>query len=173
MTKGEILVQLMDVKKSAVLKTLFNSKEELCLNEVAAKSNVSITSTFRLLQEFSTLGLVKRREWKNSKVYFPEDNEKVAFLKEIFYEEFDGLTEFVNLVSTVPSIQSIVMYGPKKKDKASVMLIGENMDLKKVDEACQKLKEKNYELTYLTLTKPQYEQMTKMGLYSGEKKILK
>ena len=173
MTKGEVLVQLMDQKKAAVLKTLFNSKEELCLNEVAAKSNVSVTSTFRLLQEFGTSGLVKRREWKNSKVYAPEDNEKVAFLREIFYEEFDGLTEFINLAVGIPSIQGIVMYGPKKKDKASVMLIGENMDLSKVNEICQQLKDKSYELTYLTLTKPQYEQMTKMGLYSGEKKVLK
>lgn len=163
----------MDPKKAAILKTLFSNKEELCLNEVAAKSNVSVTSTFRLLQEFVTSGLVKRREWKNSKVYTPEDNEKVTFLREIFYEEFDGLTEFVNQAGGIPSIQSIVMYGPKKKDKASVMLIGENMELSKVNEICQQLKDKNYELTYLTLTKPQYEQMTKMGLYSGEKKVLK
>jgi predicted transcriptional regulator len=173
MGRGEALAQLIDDKKAAILKTIFNSKEELCLNEVASKSGVSLTSTFRLLQEFVDAGLIKRREWKNSKVYSPEDNEKVAYLKELFYEEFDGLGEFVNSVSGISSIQSIVTYGPKKKDKASVMLIGEGIDATRVTEVCQQLKEKGFELTFLTLTKTQYEQMTKMGLYSGDKKVLK
>ncbi len=173
MGRGEALAQLIDDKKAAVLKTIFNSKEELCLNEVAAKSGVSLTSTFRLLQEFVDAGLVKRREWKNSKVYSAEDNEKVTYLKDLFYEEFDGLAEFVNQVSNVGSIHSIVTYGPKKKDKASVMLIGESIDVAKVTEVCQQLKDKGFELTFLTLTKIQYEQMTKMGLYSGDKKVLK
>ena len=173
MARGEALAQLVDEKKSAVLKALFNSKEELCLNEVAAKSSVSVTSTFRILQELTNAGLVKRREWKNSKVYSPEDNEKVTFLKELFYEEFDGLGEFLNSVSGMTSIQSIVSYGPKKKDKGSVMLIGEGIDSNKVTEICQQLKEKGFELTFLTLTKNQYDQMTRMGLYSGDKKVLK
>ncbi|MEK6937800.1 MAG: helix-turn-helix domain-containing protein [Nanoarchaeota archaeon] len=173
MGKGEALAQLLDEKKSAILKTIFSSKEELCLNEIATKSGVSLTSTFRLLQEFTEAGLVKKREWKNSKLYSAEENEKVTFLKELFYEEFDGLTEFVNQVVSVGSIQNIVSYGPKKKDKASVMLIGEGIDVAKVTEVCQQLKEKGFELTFLTLTKVQYEQMTKMGLYSGDKKVLK
>ncbi|MBI4983424.1 helix-turn-helix transcriptional regulator [Candidatus Woesearchaeota archaeon] len=173
MSKGEALAQLVDGKKAAILKILFNSKEELCLNEVAAKSNVSVTSTFRILQELASAGLVKRREWKHSKVYFPEDNERVAFLKELFYEEYDGLQEFVNSVGSLPNLQSIISYGPKKKDKASVMIIGEGIDMGKVNEVCQKLKENGFELTILTLTKSQYDQMTRMGLYSGDKKVLK
>lgn len=173
MDRGEVLGKLVDSKKAAVLKILFNSKEELCLNEVAAKSNVSLTSTFRILQELVGSGLVKKREWKNSKVYFPEDNEKITFLKELFHEEFDGLGEFVNLTGSMLGIQSIVTYGTQKKEKASVMLIGEGIDSGKVTEVCQQLKEKGFELTFLTLTKNQYDQMTRMGLYSGERKVLK
>jgi len=173
MGRGEALAQLIDEKKAAVLKALLNSKEELCLNEVASKSEVSLTSTFRILQEFVDAGLVKRREWKNAKVYSPEENEKINFLRDLFYEEFDGLAEFVNQVAPINSIQSIVTYGPKKKDKASVMIIGEGIDMTKVNEVCQKLKDKGFELTCLTLTKAQYDQMTRMGLYSGDKKVLK
>lgn len=173
MEKGVVLAGLMEPKKSAVLRVLLNSKEELCLKEVAAKSNVSLTSTFRLLGELVSSGLVRRREWKNSKVYSPEDNEKAGFLRELFYEEYDGLTDFLEQTNGLAGLSGVVQYGPKKKDKASVMLIGEGIDLVKVNESCQKLKEKGFELTYLTLTKSQYEQMTKMGLYSGEKKVLK
>ena len=35
------------------------------------------------------------------------------------------------------------------------------------------VKDKGFDLSYLTLTKEQYEQMAKMGLYSGEKQVLK
>jgi hypothetical protein len=173
MGRGEALAQLIDEKKAAVLKALFNSKEELCLNEIATKSEVSLTSTFRILQEFVDAGLVKRREWKNAKVYSSEDNERITFLRELFYEEFDGLAEFVNLAGNLAGIQSIVTYGPKKNDKASVMVIGEGIDGNKITETCQKLKDKNFELTVLTLTKSQYDQMTRMGLYGGDKKVLK
>ncbi len=173
MVKKEVLAKLIDEKKAAVLQIILSSKEEVCLKEVAEKSQVSITSTFRILQELVGMGVLKRREWKNSIVYCPEDNEKASFLRELFYEEYDGLQEFVVQASTLEGVQSIVLQGAKKKDKASLMLIGEKIELGKVNELCQKIKDKGFEVTYLTLTQDQYGQMVKMGLYPGEKKVLK
>lgn len=173
MSKKEALRALLDEKRSAVLKVLVNASEEMYLQEIATKSNVSVTSTFRILQEFTQQQLVKKRHWKTSKVYACEKNEKVDFLKELFLEEFDGLQEFVQSVGTVPQIQNIILHGGQKKGKANVLLIGENIDLVKVEENCKTIRENGFELSYLTLTKIQYEQMVKMGLYSGEKKVLK
>jgi len=55
-------------------------------------------------------------------------------------------------------------------------LIGEGIDLptkENIDQICKLIKEKGFEISFLTLTPEQYTQMIKMGLYSGEKKILK
>tara|TARA_Y100000031_G_C8054637_1_gene307775 strand:- start:23 stop:550 length:528 start_codon:yes stop_codon:yes gene_type:complete len=173
MVKKEMLAKLIESKKAAVIKVMLNSSEELCLKEIVAKSQVATTSTFRILQELVEMRVLKRREWKTSKVYSCEKNAKVDFLKDLFYEEFDGLAEFVAAVGGATGVQQILLQGAKRKGKANVLLIGENIDNAKIDPVVGSLKEKGYELSYLTLTKAQYEQMSKMGLYSGEKKVLK
>ena len=173
MVKKEVLGKLIDTKTAAILNVILNSQEELYLKEIALKSGVSITSTFRILQELQKLGILKRREWKTSKVYSCEKNEKVDFLKELFQEELDGLKEFLTATRELPGVQNIILHGAKRKGKANVLLIGENIEANKVEEVCSQLREKGYELSYLTLTKNQYDQMSKMGLYSGEKKVLK
>ncbi len=173
MVKKEILAALIDSKKAAILRVLLNSKEELYLKEVADKSNVSLTSTFRILQELSSLQIINKREWKTSKVYSCQKNEKADFLKELFIEEFDGLTEFVGMVKDLAGLQNVILHGTRKKGKANVLLIGTDIDLEPVEKACKVLGEKGFELSYLTLAKEQYLQMSKMGLYSGEKKVLK
>ncbi|MBU0459596.1 MAG: hypothetical protein KKH52_04145 [Nanoarchaeota archaeon] len=172
MVKKEVLANLIDGKKAAVLRVVLNSADELYLKEIALKSEVAITSTFRILQELLEMDVLRRREWKNSKVYSCQKNEKVDFLQELFKEDFDGLQEFVKAVKELEGVQEIILQGSQGKGKANVLLIGEQIDSGSVDQVCSSLKEKGYELSYLTLTKPQYTQMSKMGLYSGEKKVL-
>ena len=173
MSKKEVLAKLIDKKKSSILRVVLNSNEELYLKEIANKSNVSITSTFRILQELVEQGILQKREWKTSKVYSPLQNDKVAFLQELFYEEYEGLNEFTAAVEDLTSIKEIILHGPQKKNKANVLLIGEGIDSSKVENICKQIREKGFDLSYLTLTKEQYEQMAKMGLYSGDKKVLK
>ena len=173
MVKKEILTSLIDEKKAAILQVVLNSKEELYLKEIAEKSNVSITSTFRILKDLVNLEILGKREWKTSKVYVCQENEKVEFLKDLFAEQFDGLQEFVNLVGQIDGVNNIVLHGAKKKGKASVLLIGPEIDADKVDLICKEIKDKGFEINFMALTKEQYAQMTKMGLYAGEKKVLK
>ena len=173
MVKKEILTSLIDEKKSAILQVVLNSKEELYLKEIAEKSNVSITSTFRILNNLVNLEILGKREWKTSKVYVCQENEKVEFLKDLFAEQFDGLQEFVNLAGKIDGVNNIVLHGAKKKGKASVLLIGPEIDADKIDLICKEIKDKGFEINFMALTKEQYAQMTKMGLYAGEKKVLK
>ena len=171
--KKEVLTKLIDDKKAAILQVILNSKEEMYLKEISDKSNVSITSTFRILKDLVNLEILGKREWKTSKVYVCQENEKVEFLKDLFAEQFDGLQEFVNLVGRVDGVNNIVLHGAKKKGKASVLLIGPEIDADKVDLICKEIKDKGFEINFMALTKEQYAQMTKMGLYAGEKKVLK
>ncbi len=173
MNKKEMLLKLIDEKKAVILQTFLDSKEEMYLKEIADKSKVSITSTFRILQEFVSIGIIGRREWKNSKVYFKEQNDKMKFVQEIFEEEYDGLPDFLKAINEIAGIQSIIRYGEKKKGKATLLLIGENIDSSRIETISQQFKEKGFEVSILPLTKEQYQQMCKMGLYSGEKVILK
>jgi hypothetical protein len=173
MVKKEIITKLIDSKKAAILQVMLNSKEELCLKEVADQSNVPMASAFRILKDLISLEIIDKREWKTSKVYFCPKNDKVEFLKDLFIEEYDGINHFVSLIADVSQIDNIIMHGVRKKGKANILLIGESITDPKVEEAAQAVKSKGFDLSYLALTKLQYAQMAKMGLYPGEKKVLK
>ena len=173
MVKKEVLSHLIDQKKLAVLQVILNSQEEMYLKEIAKKSAVPITSTFRILQELAAMGMVRKKEWKTSKVYCCENNKKVEFLKELLHDEFDGIATFVERTGCMEEIQQIILHGAQKKNKANMLLIGDKIDTKAVEEVRFALNEKGFELSYVTLTPGQYEQMSKMGLYAGEKIVLK
>ena len=76
MERGGVIAKLIDSKKAAILGVILNSKEELYLKEVSDKSNVSITSTFRILKELIELDIINKKEWKTSKVYYCQKNGK-------------------------------------------------------------------------------------------------
>ena len=133
MVKKEVLAQLIDDKKGAILRVLLKTSDELTLNEIAQQSNVSLTSTFRILQELVTMEVLARRVWKNSKVYRCHDNEKVEFLKTLFDEDIDGIAEFVKAAEDIAGVQNIIQYGNVKKGKANILLIGENINATHLD----------------------------------------
>lgn len=170
--REEVLTALFDKKKAALLRVLLNASEELSLNEIWKRSNVPLSSAYRLLQELSKKGIIDRKEWKNSKVYRWKPSKETPLLQELFQEEFDGVAAFLEWTKNIPGIQSIIQHGGKRKGKANILLIGEGISMAAVEEVCRKIRENGFELKYVTLTKDQYEQMTKMGLYSGEKEVI-
>ena len=173
MVRKEVLANLIDSKKAAILKTLLNAKDEMYLKEISEKSNVSITSTFRIVNDLVNLEILQKREWKTSKVYSAAGNEKTEFLKELFYEEYDGINDFVGMIKDLSGVQNIFLHGTRKSGEAKIILIGEHINASRVEEALQEVQKKGFELNYLSLAKGQYEHMVKMGLYSGGKKVLK
>src|SRR3989344_4402056 len=122
MSKKEAISSLMDHKKAAILRILLNSKEELYLKEISQQSSVPIASTFRILQELVSLGLIEKRKWKTTTVYSCLRNEKVDFLQEIFLEEYDGVREFTQKVEKVSGIHTIILHNPGKKGGAHFLL---------------------------------------------------
>ena len=173
MVKQGVLAALIDNKKAAVLKTLLFSKEELYLKEISSRSNVSLTSTFRIVNELVTLEIFTKKKWKSSKVYHCNENEKVEFLKELFAEKIDGVQEFATALGSVSEIEQIILHGGRKKDSANMLLIGSDIPSEAVEAAQQIVASRGFDISYLTLTKGQYEQMSKMGLYSGKKEVIK
>lgn len=172
MTKKEVLASLLDPKMVEVLKVVLNSNDELYLNEIAKKSGVSIASTFRLLQNFVNLDIVEKKVWKTSKVYSSKKNEKVAFLRDLFIEEFDGIKEFLELSTKTKGINEVLLT-KKSKNNAYLILIGDTIDELEIKEICKNIKNKGFDINFVTLTKEKYEQMVNMGLYSGDKTVLR
>lgn len=168
-----VLEKLLDNKKAAVLRVMMNASKEMYLKEIAAQSNVSISSTLRILQELVSLEILEKKVWMTSKVYLKQQNQKVDFLKDLFVETYDGVDEFVKSLDGISGIQQIILHGSRKKGKANVLLLGKDIDVDAVEKVSLLVKDKGFDLSYLTLTKEQYEQMAKMGLYSGEKQVLK
>ena len=170
MDRKEVVIKLIDSKRASILRVLANTKEELSLKEVVQKSNVPVASAHRILQELAALQLVLRRVWKTSKVYSIVKEES---LHELFHEEYDGVQEFVQALQLIPGIQHLILHKVGKEGKANIFVLGQDLDSAKIEEACTTVREKGIDLSYLALTKQQYDQMMKMGLYGGEKKILK
>ena len=170
MDRKEVVIKLIDSKRASILRVLANAKEELSLKEVVQKSNVPVASAHRILQELAALQLVLRRVWKTSKVYSIVKEES---LHELFHEEYDGVQEFVQGLELISGIQHLILHKVGKEGKANIFVLGQDLDSAKIEEACTKVREKGIDISYLALTKQQYDQMMKMGLYGGEKKILK
>ncbi len=170
--REELLTAVFDKKKAAILRVLLNAAEELSLNEIAQRTKVPMSSAYRILQELAKSGIIERKEWKNSKVYRWKPSKETPLLQELFQEEFDGVAAFLESVKSLPGLQGVIHHGVKKKGRANLLLIGDGLNTVAIEEAARKVREKKFELSFLTLTKSQYEQMAKMGLYSGEKEVL-
>ncbi|HLC97848.1 MAG TPA: helix-turn-helix domain-containing protein [Candidatus Nanoarchaeia archaeon] len=170
--REELLTAVFDKKRAAILRVLLNAAEELSLNEIAQRTKVPMSSAYRILQELAKSGIIERKEWKNSKVYRWKPSKETPLLQELFQEEFDGVAAFLESIKNIPGVQSIIQHGGKKRGRANLLLIGEGLNTAAIEEAARKVREKKFELSFLTLTKSQYEQMAKMGLYSGEKEVV-
>jgi predicted transcriptional regulator len=171
MIKKTVLNALIDNKKAAILRCLLNSSEELCLKEISKASQVSLTTSFRILQNLVELEIISPREWKNSKTYTLPDNDKTKYLRELLHEDYDGVAEFVKIVRGLSGVSKIIQHGTQKKG-ANILILGENINPEILEATRDKIKKQGFNLSFLTLTPQQYDQMVQMGLYPGDKKVI-
>lgn len=170
MDKNELLNSLFDQKIIKILRTLFhNSDQEYYLRELAKASRVSPASTYRILQKLSEAKIVEFRKVKNMTLYKWKTNE---FLESIIGDKKSAIQEFVDDIKLLTRIEEIILHGSEKKDKASILIIGD-AEPKGISNAEARVREK-YEFSILStqLTREQFLQMSSMGLFPGNKKTL-
>lgn len=167
----EILEQLFDTKMLAVLKHFINNeKKQFYLREVAKSTRLPPATTYRILGKLIKLNILKKEEIKNLKLYHLEDNKKTEFLKAVLKIEKRVIDSFVDSVKVLPGVKSIILHGKEQKDRANLLLIGTDIDGNEVKRLCAEIKEKySFTVSSLSLTEAQYEQMSSMGLFSGDK----
>ena len=169
-----MLEGLFDKKVIAILKAFFQEqKKRYYLQELAKASGVSLASSSRILSKLARLDLIEVTNISRFKLYSLKENERVEFLGKIFKQDVKILDEFVVMAKDIPGIESIILHGKERSDRANILLIGENIDPGEVKALCARIKEEHgYAIAPLSLTREQYMQMSQMGLYSGQKKVL-
>ncbi|MBN1377128.1 hypothetical protein JW949_02205 [Candidatus Woesearchaeota archaeon] len=174
MGKLYLLERLFDNKLISVLRLfLDNPDQEFYLREISRESRVPVATTFRILKKLRELEIIRENHIKKFRIYSLIEDKNSSYLRNIFSEKESVIDYFVKQVSGINEIFFIILYGKEEKDKASILVIGEGVQNEKIKEITDEIKEKHgFILNVLTLTKEQFNQMSSIGLYSGEKKIL-
>jgi DNA-binding transcriptional regulator YhcF (GntR family) len=173
MDKKVILEQLFDKKLIKILKIFINnSEEEYYIREIAKQTRVPVATTFRIIIKLKELNIINENKIKKFKLY-SLNKENSKFLSDFLEDKQSALTEFVEQVSKLERVNSIILHGKEEKDKASILIIGENIDTDAIRQSVVSIKEKyKFSIIYLTLARIQFNQMSSMGLYPGIKQIL-
>lgn len=170
MDKSEILAGLIDDKIVKIYLTLTNSDKEFYLRELAKASGVPPASTYRILKKLISLKLVDEIRMNRFRLYRLSSNENTRFLGSIFVNKENILNLFVSQLKQNPKIDSIILHGEIKSNKANLLIIGDKTISSELDEIINIIRlEKNFEISFVCLDKAQYLKMTSMGLYSGRK----
>jgi len=174
MDPGQLLKTIFDPKLVAVMRLFLHDREkEYYLREVSKLTRVSPATTLRIIRKLHKAEILQEIRIKKFKLYRLAVNENVTFLESFMKEETHILNEFVNSLKILPGVQSVILHGKDQPDRANVLIIGENVDSGQTKALCGAIREKyRFTISALTLTQDQFEQMSSMGLYSGEKKLV-
>ncbi len=170
----DVLTELFDKKILNILNTIINDKSGgMYLGEISKAASVSPATTYRILNKLVKSELIKEIKIKKLKLYSFNRTGKSDFLYRLFKKDVQVLKVFIEKAKDLNGLQAILLHGEETKDKANILLIGNNIDSGRVKEICSAIKETyNFIISPLTLTAEQYDSMSKMGLYSGKKNIL-
>ena len=171
--KREVLEALISPPLLKVLKHFINNDDEkYYLREIARLAHIPPATTFRVLKQLVESQLIDLEKIKAFKLY-SLNKENSFFLSEILQDRKSAVQEFIETVKEFDGINMIVLHGKEEKNKANVLIIGNEMDVESMKRNSLYISEKyKFNLILLTLTPEQYNQMSSMGLYPGKKRIL-
>ncbi len=174
MEEINVLESLFDSKILKIVRLFLNEKDnQFYLREISNKVKVPVATTFRIVKKLLKLGLIQEIKIKKFKLYKLKEGPNITFLESFIREEKRILDAFVDKIKNIEGISSIIQHGKEIKDRANILLIGENIDNNTIKQLCADIKDKyNFTISSLTLTEDQFNQMSSMGLYSGEKKTI-
>ena len=170
----DVLKQLFDKKILRIIHVfLQNKNKQFYLRELSRAANVSPATTYRIIGKLVKAGIIEEIKISKFKVYKIIINEKTKGLSKLLKEEVNPLEIFVDKAKEIKGIDSIILHGKKTNKSSNILIIGKDDVSKKVDGVVMDIKQKhNFKIDFLILSKQQFKQMTKLGVYSGEKKIL-
>ena len=175
MQHQELLEKLFDKRIIAILNVLINdnSEEGLYLREISKLSKVSAATTYRILQKLKALQVIREIRIKKSKFYKSIRSRRTEFLFQMLKKDIQVLQIFIEQIKEIREIQTAILHGEQTAKRANLLLIGQHIDTGRIKEICGSILDKyHFTVSPLILTPEQYEQMSSMGLYSGNEKII-
>lgn len=170
----QLLSDLFDKKILAVLRLFIDNPEnEYYMREIAKQTRVPVATVFRYIAKLKALGIIQEIRVKKFKLYKLEQGKAAKFIESVLEVRKTVLEEFIELIQADTNIVEIIQHGRKQKDRANILIIGQNINTEGIKQAVGHIKEKyNFSVIQLILEPEQFEQMASMGLYSGEKQSL-
>lgn len=170
----DILKQLFDKKILRIIDVfLQNKNKQFYLRELSRIANVSPATTYRIIGKLVKAGIIEEIKISKFKVYKIIINEKTKGLSKLLKKETNPTEIFVEKLKNLDGIDSIILHGKKTNKSANILIIGNDNMSKKVSGITLDIKQKHkFNIDFLILSDLQFRQMTKLGVYSGEKKIL-
>lgn len=174
MVAKNILEEFFDRKELTILKLfLFDETDKFYLREVAKKTRIPVTTTFRTIRKLKEIGIIDETVIKKTKLYSIAQNKNTKLLSELFEERKSILDEFVSATTALPGVVMILIHGEEEKDKANLIILGTNIDTKAIKDKIGEIKEKyNFAIIELVLEPAQFTQMSSMNLFPNKKTIL-
>ncbi len=171
---SKLLEGLFDKKRMALLKLFLDHPElEYGVREAAKASRLAPATAYRIIRTLVKMGVVDERRIKKLRLYRLNQSKETKFLDELLASKKSALEEFVDYVSALDGVDEILLHGKATKEKANVLVIGERADTSAILRIIGDIKAKyNFTILHLLLAARQYEQMSSMGLYGGEKQTL-
>ena len=169
-----LLENLFDPKSLKIIRLFIEDKDkEFYLREISNITKVPVATTFRIINKLVILKVIDQIKIKKFKLYKLAENDNSKFLLGVLKEKPRALEEFIQKAKEFNFIDEIILHGKEEKNKASVLLIGENISSGKVKLLCASVKEKyNFTVLSSSLTKEQFEQMSAMDLFPRIKKVI-
>ena len=170
----DILKQLFDKKIIRIIDVfLQNKNKQFYLRELGRAADVSPATTYRIVGKLVKSGIVEEIKISKFKVYKIIINEKTKGLTKLLKEEVNSLEIFVEKAKELEGIDSIILHGKKTSKSANILIIGNDNVSKKAEAIVKEIKQKHdFNIDFLILSEQQFRQMTKLGVYSGDKKTL-
>jgi len=174
MESEKLLEALFDKKMLSILRIFVKKKDQkLTLQEISHSTKVPLATTFRIIRKLLELEIISLEKTKHLKLYMFVENEKTKYLENVLKGTKTILDEFIDQMNKLEGVVRVILHGKEDKDKASIIIIGENVDNESIRQIIVNIKEKHYfTITYLLLSESQYIQMAAMNLFSGKKEIL-
>jgi len=169
MAELSLIENLIDKKILKVLQVFFDDEDkEFYSLEVSKRSGIAPASAFRILKYLASLGIIDIIMVNKFKFYKVKKDKDTDMLKSLIKKDKKALDLFVEKVREIAGIKQIVQHGAETKDKADLLLIGDNIDVAFVKAVAFEIKEKyNFNISWMALSMEQYEQMLGMGSSVG------
>jgi predicted transcriptional regulator len=169
----EILESLITPSVLKILKLFLNNEDQkYYLREIAKLTKIPPATVYRVVGQLVDNRILQVEHIKRFKLYY-YNIEEAGFLADLLQDRKSAVTEFVKLAQEFEGVDMVVLHGKEDKDRANILVIGNNMDTDSIKRNALYISDKySFKIILLTLAPEQYNQMSSMGLYPGKKRIL-